>query len=548
MCFAPVLTMSEAAEHPHNVARQTFIEVAGIRQPAPAPRFSRTGPEVAAPPAHAGQHTREMLRDWGLAADVVDAPRSPRGRLEVAPMATLVCFHAHPDDEAHRHRWDDGAGPRRRATAWCWSSPRTASTARCRRTSATVRRSSTPARGDRGARPPHSASTASVWLGYSDSGMTGWEQNADPSSFLQADVDDAAEPPGRGPAARRRPTSSRPTTGTATTATRTTSRSTTSGTGPPSWPGRAGVRGDDEPRSHRADDAAAREPTRSSSSTRGVRPQRPGRRRQPASACPRSTSRWPSTSRAYVGQKRAAIAAHRSQVTDTTHVPADARGGLPGRVRHRVVHREGCRGHRPPPGLAVPLTGSACTSSATAAPRPAGTTIPIRRSTTSAARRPTRWPSGWPPRSGGPCRSSPARCCAAGRPRRRRAAVGRSTSRSSRSSAEIPSPEGVADGGASGVAAHAMAGRWRELGPRYVGFRDAVVGCLLAATAPTVVVSHFVAINAAIGAALGDDRMVLRVAGQLLGHGDRRGRRRAPPRRGRPRGRHAHPLTGQDGV
>ena len=71
-CFAPVLTMSEAAEHPHNVARQTFIDVAGTRQPAPAPRFSRTRPEVARPPAHAGQHTREVLLDWGLAADVVD--------------------------------------------------------------------------------------------------------------------------------------------------------------------------------------------------------------------------------------------------------------------------------------------------------------------------------------------------------------------------------------------------------------------------------------------------------------------------------------------
>ena len=73
VCFAPVLTMSEAAEHPHNVARQTFIDVAGTRQPAPAPRFSRTVPEVARPPAHAGQHTREVLLDWGLAADAVDS-------------------------------------------------------------------------------------------------------------------------------------------------------------------------------------------------------------------------------------------------------------------------------------------------------------------------------------------------------------------------------------------------------------------------------------------------------------------------------------------
>lgn len=76
--------------------------------------------------------------------------------------------------------------------------------------------------------------------------------------------------------------------------------------------------------------------------------------------------------------------------------------------------------------------------------------------------------------------------------------------------AEIPSPEGVPMGERVAWLRTTMAGRWNELGPRYVGFRDAVVGRLLAATSPTVVVSHFVAINAAIGAATGDDRMVLR--------------------------------------
>ncbi|MCU1375998.1 MAG: mcr, partial [Actinomycetia bacterium] len=50
-CFAPVLTMSEAARHPHNVARATFVDVDGIRQPAPAPRFSRTVPALGRPPA-----------------------------------------------------------------------------------------------------------------------------------------------------------------------------------------------------------------------------------------------------------------------------------------------------------------------------------------------------------------------------------------------------------------------------------------------------------------------------------------------------------------
>lgn len=72
VCFAPVLTMSEAARHPHNQARQTFIEIAGVTQPAPAPRFSRTIPAIPTPPAHPGQHTREVLTDWGLATDEVE--------------------------------------------------------------------------------------------------------------------------------------------------------------------------------------------------------------------------------------------------------------------------------------------------------------------------------------------------------------------------------------------------------------------------------------------------------------------------------------------
>lgn len=72
VCFAPVLTMSEAARHPHNQERQTFIEIAGVTQPAPAPRFSRTVPAIPTPPAHPGQHTREVLTDWGLATDEVE--------------------------------------------------------------------------------------------------------------------------------------------------------------------------------------------------------------------------------------------------------------------------------------------------------------------------------------------------------------------------------------------------------------------------------------------------------------------------------------------
>ena len=73
VCFAPVLTMSEAAAHPHNVARGTFTTVAGAPQPAPAPRYSRTSPEIVSPPAHPGQHTRAVLGDWGIASERVEA-------------------------------------------------------------------------------------------------------------------------------------------------------------------------------------------------------------------------------------------------------------------------------------------------------------------------------------------------------------------------------------------------------------------------------------------------------------------------------------------
>jgi len=63
-CFAPVLSFEEAAAHPHNVERGTFTEVAGVTQPAPAPRLSRTPGAVQRPPAHAGQHTDEVLAEW----------------------------------------------------------------------------------------------------------------------------------------------------------------------------------------------------------------------------------------------------------------------------------------------------------------------------------------------------------------------------------------------------------------------------------------------------------------------------------------------------
>lgn len=82
ICFAPVLSMEEAARHPHNVQRSTFVEVAGITQPAPAPRFERTSAEIQRPPAHTGQHTDEVLAEW-LGADA-ERIAELRGRGTVA--------------------------------------------------------------------------------------------------------------------------------------------------------------------------------------------------------------------------------------------------------------------------------------------------------------------------------------------------------------------------------------------------------------------------------------------------------------------------------
>ncbi len=68
VCFAPVLGLGEAPEHPHNVERKTFVESHGVLQPAPAPRFSRTEATIQRPPAHAGQHTDEVLGQFGFDA------------------------------------------------------------------------------------------------------------------------------------------------------------------------------------------------------------------------------------------------------------------------------------------------------------------------------------------------------------------------------------------------------------------------------------------------------------------------------------------------
>ncbi|MFI5428903.1 CoA transferase [Aeromicrobium sp. UC242_57] len=70
-CVAPVLSLAEAAGHPHLAARQTFVEVGGLVQPAPAPRFSRTSSPVPEVPPAVGAHTCEVLEAWGI--DDVDS-------------------------------------------------------------------------------------------------------------------------------------------------------------------------------------------------------------------------------------------------------------------------------------------------------------------------------------------------------------------------------------------------------------------------------------------------------------------------------------------
>lgn len=71
-CVTPVLDIGEAMAHPHNVTRETFVEVAGVAQPAPAPRFSRTPGAIAGPPPRPGEHTVEALAAWGFPETEID--------------------------------------------------------------------------------------------------------------------------------------------------------------------------------------------------------------------------------------------------------------------------------------------------------------------------------------------------------------------------------------------------------------------------------------------------------------------------------------------
>jgi alpha-methylacyl-CoA racemase len=66
VCFAPVLDWDEAPRHPHNLARETFIDLDGVTQPGPAPRFSRTPPARPTAPVRSGSDSEAILRDWGI--------------------------------------------------------------------------------------------------------------------------------------------------------------------------------------------------------------------------------------------------------------------------------------------------------------------------------------------------------------------------------------------------------------------------------------------------------------------------------------------------
>lgn len=88
-CVAPVLSLSEAPYHPHNVGRGNFVEIDGLMQPAPAPRFSRTVPGVPTAPESAGASTNDILRAFGVGEPEIER-LVEAGVVRVASNATPV--------------------------------------------------------------------------------------------------------------------------------------------------------------------------------------------------------------------------------------------------------------------------------------------------------------------------------------------------------------------------------------------------------------------------------------------------------------------------
>lgn len=75
-CVTPILSMSEVADHPHNMARAVFTDMDGTVMPSPAPRFSRTPGEISAPPPLVGEHSEQILGDWGFGASEIEDLKS----------------------------------------------------------------------------------------------------------------------------------------------------------------------------------------------------------------------------------------------------------------------------------------------------------------------------------------------------------------------------------------------------------------------------------------------------------------------------------------
>lgn len=78
VCFAPVLDLGEAPSHPHNAARNTYLEFDGVTQPAPAPRFSRTQSQIKSSAAMVGEHTDQILADWGYSENEIEQLRTAK--------------------------------------------------------------------------------------------------------------------------------------------------------------------------------------------------------------------------------------------------------------------------------------------------------------------------------------------------------------------------------------------------------------------------------------------------------------------------------------
>jgi alpha-methylacyl-CoA racemase len=84
-CFAPVLSLAEAADHPHARERAAFVDIDGVRQPAPAPRFSRSTPSTPTAGPQAGAHTEAVLAEAGFSAAEIAALLAEGSALQTPP-------------------------------------------------------------------------------------------------------------------------------------------------------------------------------------------------------------------------------------------------------------------------------------------------------------------------------------------------------------------------------------------------------------------------------------------------------------------------------